>query len=93
MKIFVNLKAERFTSIGRTVTLEEIEPSDSIQSVKTKIEAKIGIPPAEQVLYIAGSGQVLGDDKTLADFNITDESTLHLVQRPSEDKAEAEDKK
>ena len=91
MKIFVILNGETFTGIGRTVTLEEIEPSDSIQSVKTKIEATEGIPPAEQTLYFAG--QVLGDDKTLADFNITDESTLHLVQRPSEDKAEAEDKK
>ena len=91
MKIFVILNGETFTGIGRTVTLEEIEPSDSIQSVKTKIEATEGIPPAEQTLYFAG--QVLGDDKTLADFNITDESTLHLVQRPGEDKAEAEDKK
>ena len=93
MKIFVILNGETFTGIGRTVTLEEIEPSDSIQSVKTKIEATVGIPPAEQVLYLNGQAQVLGDDKTLSDFNITDESTLHLVQRPSEDKAEVEDKK
>ena len=85
MKIFVILNGETFTGIGRTVTLEEIEPSDSIQSIKTKIEATEGIPPAEQTLYFAGQvcvscgGQVLGDDKTLADFNITDESTVHLV--------------
>ena len=77
MKIFVILNGETFTGIGRTVTLEEIEPSDSIQSIKTKIEATEGIPPAEQTLYFAG--QVLGNDQTLADFNITDESTVHLV--------------
>jgi len=89
MKIFVILNGETFTGIGRTVTLEEIEPSDSIHSVKTKIEATEGIPPAEQVLYF--DGQVLGDDKTLSDFNITDDVVLNCLVL--ENKAEAEDKK
>ena len=89
MKIFVILNWPSFTGIGRTVTLEEIEPSDSIHSVKTKIEATEGIPPAEQVLYF--DGQVLGDDKTLSDFNITDDVVLNCLVL--ENKAEAEDKK
>ena len=89
MKIFVILNGETFTGIGRTVTLEEIEPSDSIHSVKTKIEATEGIPPAEQVLYF--DGQVLGDDKTLSDFNITDDVVLNCLV--IENNAEAEDKK
>ena len=85
MKIFVIFNAEAFT-------LEDIEPSDSIQSVKTKIEAKKGIPPADQIIYIAPENRPLGDDTTLTDLNITDESTLHLVERKgkkSEEKTEA----
>ena len=50
MKIYVILNEGLYWRIPRTVTLEEIEPSDSIHSVKTKIEATEGIPPAEQVL-------------------------------------------
>ena len=85
MKIFVIFNAEAFT-------LEDIEPSDSIQSVKTKIEAKKGIHPADQIIYIAPENRPLGDDTTLADVNITDESTLHLVERKgkkSEENTEA----
>ena len=79
MKIYVILNESAFTRIGSTITLEEIEPSDSIQSVKTKIEATAGIPPAEQVLYLNGQAQVLGDDKTLSDFNITDDVVLNCL--------------
>ena len=85
MKIFVIFNAEAFT-------LEDIEPSDSIQRVKTKIEAKKGIPPADQIIYKAPDNKPLGDDTTLADLKITDESTLHLVERKgkkSEEKTEA----
>ena len=85
MKIFVIFNAEAFT-------LEDIEPSDSIQSVKKKIEAKKGIHPADQIIYLAHDNKPLGDDTTLADLNITDESTLHLVERKgkkSEEKTEA----
>ena len=77
MKIFVILNYHRYTGICKTITLEEIEPSDTIQSVKTKIEATEGIPAAEQVLYF--DGQVLGDDQTLSDFNITDDVVLNCL--------------
>ena len=62
---------------GSTITLEWINPWDSIWDVKTKIEYWTGIHPYVQVLYFAG--QVLGDDRTLTELNIMDESTLHLV--------------
>ena len=62
---------------GSTITLERINPSDSIWDVKTKISWWIPVHPHVQVLYFAG--QVLGDDRTLAELNIMDESTLHLV--------------
>ncbi len=84
MQIFVKVDPTK------TITLE-VEPSESIEEIKAKIQEKEGIEPKNQVLTFAS--QQLLEGKTLSDYKIQKEATLHLITRTALDQSPTERKR
>ena len=73
MQLFVK------TLTGKTITFHCMHPSDTIEALKQAICSREGIPPDQQRLIFAG--KQLEDGRTIADYNLKNESTVHLVLR------------
>jgi large subunit ribosomal protein L40e len=73
LRIFVK------TLTGNTIELAECSGNDTIEAIKARVQDRTGTPPDQQRLIFAGAQ--LEDGRTLHDYNIQTESTLHLVLR------------
>ena len=76
MQIFISLGSS--VESCRTITIDTCF-ADTVWDVKTKIYAKVGIPPHLQCLI--NKGKRLDDSRTVGSYPITQDSTLFFILR------------
>ena len=67
------------TLTGKEIEID-IEPSDTVERIKERVEEKEGIPPVQQRLIFGG--KQMSDEKTARDYNIEGGTVLHLARIP-----------
>ncbi|KEP63307.1 UNVERIFIED_CONTAM: ubiquitin family protein [Hammondia hammondi] len=67
------------TMSGKTVVLDNVQGSDSILEIKRRVEQREGIPVDQQRLVF--NGKQLENGKTVQDYDLSENSVLHLVLR------------
>ncbi len=76
MQIFIEIPTSEKISL-------EVESSDTIEAVKSKIQEKEGIPVDKQQLTF--EGKVLEEGRTLADYEVEKDDTIHLTLTQAEE--------
>jgi len=67
----------KIKNLGGKIVDIDIEPTDTIERIKERVEEKEGIPPPQQRLIFGG--KAMADDKTAAEYGISAGNTLHLI--------------
>jgi ubiquitin C len=69
----------RVKALGGRPIIIEVEPTDLIEEIRSKLQDKEGIPPTQQNLQFAGL--LLEDGYTLEDYGIENDSIVYLIMR------------
>ena len=67
------------TLTGKTIVINDVKLSDTVESIKIKIQSKEGVPPDDQRLLFVG--KQLEDHRKVWEYDMFKESTLHMVLR------------
>ncbi|OEH78187.1 hypothetical protein cyc_08064 [Cyclospora cayetanensis] len=64
---------------GKMITVEDIDPQSTVMQLKERLQQREGLSPDQQRLIV--NGRHMKDTDTLASYNISDKTVVHLVLR------------